>query len=215
MGFLIKFFLEEDMTSQFQLVMRTGPVPGTVYPLEGEQLTIGRDPSNPIHITDAEVSRRHARLMLQGGRYVLEDLGSTNGTFVNGRRISAPYVLKPGDVISLGESISLVFEAVTFDPGATVVSPSAKATVAAPPPAAAVPLARPAAPAPAPYPAPTPVPPMAPPAAPTERKFPLPILIAVLAFLLLLCACGGFLWWVDATYRWCTFFPFLFPGACP
>ncbi len=203
------------MTSQFQLIMRTGPVPGTVYPLEGEQLTIGRDPSNSIHIADAEVSRRHARLMFQGGRYVLEDLGSTNGTFVNGRRISAPYVLKPGDVISLGESISLVFEAVAFDPGATVVAPSAKATVAAPPPAAAVPPAHPAAPAPAFRPPSTAVPQTATPATAPERKFPLVLLIAGIAFLILLCACGGFLWWVDATYRWCTFFPFLFPGACP
>lgn len=203
------------MPPQFQLIMRSGPVPGTVYPLEGEQLIIGRDPSNAIVINDPEVSRRHARLMLQGGRYVLEDLGSTNGTFVNGRRLSAPYVLKPGDVVSLGETITLVFEAVTFDPGATVVSASAKAP-AAPPPVTPPVASSPRPAAPAPYPPPSPAPsPAVPSAAPGGRKFPLPLLLGGIALLLVICACGAFLWWVDATYRWCTFFPFLFPGACP
>lgn len=207
------------MSSQFQFVVRSGPVPGTVFPLEGEQLIIGRDPANAIVINDPEVSRRHARLTLQGGRYVLEDLGSTNGTFVNGRRLTGPYVLKTGDVVSLGETITLVFEAVAFDPGATVVSPSAKAA-AVPPVAAPQAVPRPPAAAPTPYPpagatsyppaAPSPLPP-----APTAGKFPLPLLLGGLALLLVLCACGGFLWWVDATYRWCVFFPFLFPGACP
>ena len=46
----------------FQLVMRSGPTPGAVYPLEGDQLTIGRDSTNGVAINDPEVSRRHARL---------------------------------------------------------------------------------------------------------------------------------------------------------
>lgn len=202
------------MSSQFQFVVRSGPVPGTVFPVEGEQLIIGRDPANAIVINDPEVSRRHARLTLQGGRYVLEDLGSTNGTFVNGRRLTGAYVLKPGDVVSLGETISMVFEAVAFDPGATVVSSSAKATVAPPAPPMPQVAPRPPAAAPVPHPAPAPAPAPAP-VTPAASKFPLPLVVGGLALFLVICACGAFLWWVDATYRWCVFFPFLFPGACP
>src|SRR4030042_999250 len=122
------------MPGQFQLTMRSGPNPGTVYALESDQIGIGRDSSNEIAINDAEVSRRHARLTFQGGKYVLEDMGSTNGTFVNGQRLSGPRVLKPGEVISFGEQIMLVFEAVNLDPGATMVSPRAAAVSAAPRP---------------------------------------------------------------------------------
>src|SRR5512141_423103 len=113
------------MTSQFQLIMRTGPTPGAAFTLEGDQMSIGRDSTNEIVINDAEISRRHARLTFQGGKYVLEDLGSTNGTFVNGQRLAGPRVLKAGEVVSFGEQIVLVFEATTFDAGAPVVSPHA------------------------------------------------------------------------------------------
>ncbi len=57
------------MTSQFQLIMRSGPTPGAAYTLEGDQITIGRDSTNEIVINDAEISRRHARLTFQGGKY--------------------------------------------------------------------------------------------------------------------------------------------------
>src|SRR4030067_769191 len=108
------------MASQYQLIMRTGPTPGAAYTLEVDQLMIGRDSTNEIVINDAEVSRRHARLTFQGGKYVLEDLGSTNGTFVNGQRLAGPVVLKPGDVVSLGEQIVLMYDAINMDPGATM-----------------------------------------------------------------------------------------------
>src|SRR5215470_7908876 len=115
------------MTSQYQLIMRSGPTPGAAYTLEGDQITIGRDSTNGIVINDAEISRRHARLTYQGGKYVLEDLGSTNGTFVNGQRLAGPRVLKAGEVVSFGEQIILVFEVNTVDAGATMVSPRASA----------------------------------------------------------------------------------------
>ncbi|MCK6585799.1 MAG: FHA domain-containing protein, partial [Anaerolineales bacterium] len=106
--------------AQFQFVMRSGPTPGVTFPLDGDQLTIGRDSTNGVAINDAEISRKHARLMFQGGKYVLEDLGSTNGTFVNGQRLAGPVVLKPGDVVSLGEQIVLMYDAIAGDAGATV-----------------------------------------------------------------------------------------------
>src|SRR6266508_5743733 len=129
------------MTSQYQLIMRSGPTPGAAYTLEGDQITIGRDSTNGITINDAEISRRHARLTFQGGKYILEDLGSTNGTFVNGQRLAGPRVLKAGEVVSLGEQIVMVFEATNFDAGATVVSPRA---------AAVPPVSRPVMPPPPP-----------------------------------------------------------------
>jgi len=80
------------MAAQFQFVMRSGPTPGATFSLEGDQLTIGRDSSSGVAINDAEISRKHARLTFQGGKYVIEDLGSTNGTFVNGQRLVSAVV---------------------------------------------------------------------------------------------------------------------------
>jgi len=194
------------MASQFQLIMRTGPTPGATFMLEGDQLNIGRDSTNEITINDAEVSRRHARLTFQGGKYVLEDLGSTNGTFVNGQRLAGPRVLKAGEVVSFGEQIVLVFEVTTNDPGATMVSPRAAAVPSVsrpasppPPPPADYVGSVPASPAPAVQ---------APAPEPAKRMNILPIIIGV-SVLLFVCICVLFFVWVDATYRWCTFFPFL------
>ncbi len=196
------------MSVRYQLVMRSGPNPGATYSLDAAQTTLGRDASNTISINDAEVSRHHARMTLQGGKIVLEDTGSTNGTSVNGNRISGPHVLKTGEMVSFGEDIVFVFEAISFDPDATVLSS------AAPQPAAA-PRQQPVAPSSAPPQAyaghvpadPVPVAPPPVSAVPGKRTA-LPVVIGVSA-LLILCSCGAFFWWVDATYRWCTFFPFI------
>jgi hypothetical protein len=69
--------------------------------------TLGRRESqqgNTIVVEDANVSRQHARLQYDGRDWVIEDLGSTNGTFVNGRKISAPIPLRNGEVIRIGMS---------------------------------------------------------------------------------------------------------------
>ena len=102
------------MNPSFRLVMQTGPTPGRDIPLQKSELFIGRDSSNDIVINDAEVSRRHARLFLQGSSYMLEDLGSTNGSFINGQRLVGPIAIRPGEIITLGERINLVFESLTF-----------------------------------------------------------------------------------------------------
>jgi len=94
----------------YQLVMHSGPTPGKTFLLEGNVLTIGREASNAIAINDAEISRKHAQLVYRDGKYIITDLGSTTGTFVNGQRLTGQHVLQPGEVISLGEQISLLFE---------------------------------------------------------------------------------------------------------
>lgn len=94
----------------YRLVMRSGPTPGKNFELNKNEIYIGRDVNNDIIINDAEISRKHARVILQAGGYVLEDLGSTNGTFVNGHRLMGPHVLRPGELVLLGENVSLAFE---------------------------------------------------------------------------------------------------------
>ncbi len=112
------------MTSiNYQLIMRSGPTPEKAFELNQPVITIGRDFSNEIVINDVEVSRRHARLTAQTGGFVLDDMGSTNGTFVNGQRLLGPHLLRPGELISFGEKVSLSFEAIQFDSNATVVTP--------------------------------------------------------------------------------------------
>jgi pSer/pThr/pTyr-binding forkhead associated (FHA) protein len=183
--------------AQFQFVMRSGPTPGVTFPLEGDQLVIGRDSSNSVAINDAEISRKHSRLSFQGGKYVLEDLGSTNGTFVNGQRLAGPVVLKPGDVVSLGEQIVLMYDAINMDPGATVAVSRKSVQAAVPPPIQSAPPPVYASPSSS-----------SAPFAPAKKTNLTPIIIGV-GVLLFLCMCGGFFWWVDATFRWCTFFPFI------
>jgi hypothetical protein len=70
------------------------------YPLHGHVINIGRRLGNHIVIDDPRVSRSHAQVRAVRGRYVLFDLNSTGGTFINGQRIMQ-HSLKPGDVISL------------------------------------------------------------------------------------------------------------------
>ncbi|MHB8630687.1 MAG: FhaA domain-containing protein [Candidatus Limnocylindria bacterium] len=85
---------------QGAIVAREGSVRREV-PLTAEPIGIGRDPKNDIVLDDRRVSRRHAEVRLRLGRYTLYDLQSTNGTFVNGRRI-AEMVLSDDDRITIG-----------------------------------------------------------------------------------------------------------------
>jgi len=200
--------------AQFQLVMHSGPTPGKTFPLEGDVLTIGREASNPIAINDAEVSRKHTQFVFQGGKYIVTDLGSTNGTFVNGTRLTGQQVLQPGDIISLGEQINLLYEVIqVIDPNATIISSSSARVM--PAPAAPASVARPAAqpvyagqiPA-SPQPAYTPTPPA------KKGGLPIPAILAGIVLLCAVCACAAFLWYVDSNGAWCNFFPFLFGSSC-
>lgn len=204
------------MASNFRLVMRSGPSAGKVFPLEKGEMFIGRDLNNDLVINDPEVSRRHARLFLQGANYALEDLGSTNGTSVNGQRIIGPYILRPGEVITLGEHINLVFEVEQPELDATIASAPVRVppmAQPAPQPVYTPPVA--ANPQPVYRPAPQPVPaPMYEEPLPTpERRFPTWAIILVIMLLALICVCGVVLWVIDSQNLWCDLFPFLFP-AC-
>jgi hypothetical protein len=85
------------------LVLLEGKGPQNVDLVPPETL-IGRDASCHVHIDDSSVSHRHARIYHSDGEWHVEDLGSTNGTFVNDRPLTRPVILRPGDSVSVGRS---------------------------------------------------------------------------------------------------------------
>jgi hypothetical protein len=100
---------------------KAAPVPGPFRILRGEEeialrpgeLILGRDPKASVRIDDSSVSRRHALLRVGPEAATIEDLGSKNGTFVNGRKVgSRPTSLGDGDELQLG-SLFMTFRVVT------------------------------------------------------------------------------------------------------
>ena len=200
----------------YQLTVQSGPDTGKVFPLDKPEMVIGRDLTVDIVISDSEVSRKHAHLTLQQAGYVLEDLGSTNGTVVNGQRLSSPYPLKSGESITLGEHVVLLYEASQGDTEATQVAantfaPRAPATMVEAP---AVPeFAEPFTPATPEFAGQIPQQPVQAQPEPVKRRFPTWAIIVIVVVLVLICACAASLEYIDANSLWCTVFPFI-PG-CP
>lgn len=229
----------------FRLTLQSGSGMGTEYPLEKAELFLGRDLSNDIVINDSEVSRRHARFLLSGNTYTIEDLGSTNGTFVRGQRIGTAVPLMPGETILLGEKVLLRFDAIGLQSDATVAAfrPSAQTVQPAqpfvpvapqaPPAPVAAPVVQPVAPAYPPHARPAPVPqPVAPMYAPAVQPTPPPAayvpaqkkkkgwlvaLLIVVGAILIFCIIPAII--VEVTNSYCALFPGIFnawqPGACP
>src|SRR3954453_11935594 len=89
----------------FSLVIHEGAGAGSEHPVHGE-LILGREhPTVDVVIPDPGVSRRHARVLPHDGAIVVEDLGSSNGTYLNGRRITGPVELATGDERQLGDTV--------------------------------------------------------------------------------------------------------------
>jgi 6-phosphogluconolactonase (cycloisomerase 2 family)/pSer/pThr/pTyr-binding forkhead associated (FHA) protein len=115
--------------AEVKLQVVGGSAAGTLIQLEHE-LVFGRAASPPADLGgDPALSRHHARVRRTNeGRIVIEDLGSANGTYVNGTRINAPQVLSPGDRIELGDSVLQVATAVPERTQISPVAPGAGAT---------------------------------------------------------------------------------------
>src|SRR6188472_755365 len=69
------------------------------------EVTIGRVPGNDVVLPKGNVSKRHSRIVLKDNRFIVVDLKSTNGTYVNGRKITSPLVVKEGDKIYIGDFV--------------------------------------------------------------------------------------------------------------
>ncbi len=86
------------------LAVTGGPLSGTTLPLGQTPIVIGRSPDSALVLDDTFSSSRHARLYSNAGQWWIEDLDSTNGTFVGGTKISAPTPLQPGTPIMVGKT---------------------------------------------------------------------------------------------------------------
>jgi pSer/pThr/pTyr-binding forkhead associated (FHA) protein len=121
-----------------KLVVLTQSMAGRSYDLATERTTVGRVEDNAFQIEEPSVSSRHCEILLRGGDIVIKDLNSTNGTFINGEKVSEG-VLKPGQTLRLG-NVELKLDT----PGAPAAPASAPASSASAPSA---PSGAPAAPA--------------------------------------------------------------------
>ena len=83
-------------------VLTTGPKAGAEFPLGRDEITIGRSSDSAIIIRDDYTSTHHARLMLWNGRWMIQDLDSTNGTFLNGSRVTVPTPIPLGATVKVG-----------------------------------------------------------------------------------------------------------------
>lgn len=91
------------------LIMTHGPQPGQTFPLVDLIITVGRDLANDIVIQDPEISRRHARMRRWKHGYSIEDVGSTNGTSVNGQPVTEPRLLRPNDRLRVGTNVQFQY----------------------------------------------------------------------------------------------------------
>jgi pSer/pThr/pTyr-binding forkhead associated (FHA) protein len=87
-----------------KLVVTEGPLTGTVIPLTTEQVTIGRAPDSTVVVDDDYASSRHARIYPAEGAWLVEDLGSTNGTWIDRTRVTSPTVLPVGAPLRVGRT---------------------------------------------------------------------------------------------------------------
>ena len=92
-----------------ELFVVEGPDAGRSFTL-GHQSVLGRDPTATVHLLDAEVSRRHAILTVDEGRLTIEDLGSSNGTYVDNERIASETEVQAGQRLRVGQTVIEVRE---------------------------------------------------------------------------------------------------------
>lgn len=212
------------MNPSFRLVLKSGPNTGQKLELGADEVVIGRDVNANFVISDPEISRRHARVYMQGANYVVEDLGSTNGTVVSGQRIAGPYILRPGEMITLGEHTLVLFEQFLLDPDATIASlrPAEPILPEATPAPVSTPVepiyqAAPVAKEPVEQEYVGRIPEKPRPAKPRNKKSSSLVVILIVVVLVLLCGCIAFAIF-DALDLYCNFpsiMNFLIPGACP
>jgi pSer/pThr/pTyr-binding forkhead associated (FHA) protein len=88
-----------------QLLVTGGALAGTVIPLTDQQITIGRAADATLVLTDDYASTRHARLFPQNGEWIVEDLGSTNGTYLDRQKVTQPTPVPVGMPVRIGKTV--------------------------------------------------------------------------------------------------------------
>jgi pSer/pThr/pTyr-binding forkhead associated (FHA) protein len=88
-----------------KLVVVQGERAGTVIDLTGVPITVGRANDSTLVVTDDYASSRHARIYAQDGQWIVEDLGSTNGTFLGRTKVSRPMPVPPGVPVRIGKTV--------------------------------------------------------------------------------------------------------------
>jgi hypothetical protein len=106
-----RYLLPNGRPLRCRIIVRNGPLAGRAYLLHQDVTTFGRNTGNDIVIPDGTVSRHHARLFFQSGQWLIEDLGSANGTWVNGAPATRPTPLMHGAELRLGDDF-MTFELV-------------------------------------------------------------------------------------------------------
>lgn len=86
------------------LVVTAGPLTGTKITLGEQPILVGRADDSTLVLTDDFASSRHARLTNRGGQWYVEDLGSTNGTYLDQQRVQGPLLINPGQPIRIGQT---------------------------------------------------------------------------------------------------------------
>src|SRR5688572_24051572 len=87
----------------FQLTINEKGGPSRQESFEKTEITIGRVQGNDVILPKGNISKRHSRIVLKDGKFIIVDLKSTNGTYVNGKKITAPQVIKSTDKIYIGD----------------------------------------------------------------------------------------------------------------
>jgi len=88
-----------------RLLVTGGPLSGTTLPLTEQQITIGRANDATLVLNDDYASSRHARLFPQDGQWIVEDLGSTNGTYLDRQKVTQPTPVPTGVPIRIGKTV--------------------------------------------------------------------------------------------------------------
>jgi len=99
-----------------RLVVQSGNQQGQVFELARDFATIGRDARCDVMLADTAASRQHCQIRRDPKGWVVQDLGSTNGTFVNGQRISGAQAVRPGDTIGVGKTLLRLEESPAVPP---------------------------------------------------------------------------------------------------
>ena len=95
--------LAAGVRPRLEVVAAMGHEPGTVFDVSGGA-TLGRADSSEIRVDDPFASSAHARVFMRGDFMYIEDMGSTNGTYLNGRQLKTAERLKPADLVRIGDS---------------------------------------------------------------------------------------------------------------